>query len=89
MFLRQQIRRKDGRGHRAWSVVENRRVHSGRVVQRRRVSERLVRADELEREEHFTESDRHDWRCNFQGSRSVETATAARRKLQRFLPRAA
>jgi transposase len=34
MFLRCKIRRKDGKEHRAWSVVENRRVHDGRVVQR-------------------------------------------------------
>jgi len=34
MFLRSKIRRKDGKEHRAWSVVENRRVHDGRVVQR-------------------------------------------------------
>src|ERR1700761_9852972 len=34
MFLRSKIRRKDGKEHRSWSVVENRRVASGRVVQR-------------------------------------------------------
>jgi Transposase DDE domain len=34
MFLRHKIRRKDGKEHRAWSVVENRRVRSGRVIQR-------------------------------------------------------
>ena len=34
MFLRRKIRRKDGKEHRTWSVVENRRVHDGRVVQR-------------------------------------------------------
>jgi len=34
MFLRHKIRRKDGKEHRAWSVVENRRVRGGRVVQR-------------------------------------------------------
>ena len=34
MFLRAKIRHKDGKEHRAWSVVENRRVHDGRVVQR-------------------------------------------------------
>ena len=34
MFLRFHVRRKDGKEHRAWSVVENRRVHDGRVVQR-------------------------------------------------------
>ena len=34
MFLRSKIRRKDGKEHRAWSVVENRRVQDGRVVQR-------------------------------------------------------
>jgi hypothetical protein len=34
MFLRSKIRRKDGKEHRSWSVVENRRVGNGRVVQR-------------------------------------------------------
>ena len=34
MFLRQTIRKKDGKEHRYFSVVENRRVASGRVVQR-------------------------------------------------------
>jgi hypothetical protein len=34
MFLRAKIRRKDGKEHRAWSVVENRRIRDGRVVQR-------------------------------------------------------
>jgi transposase len=34
MFLRHKIRRKDGKEHRTWSVVESRRVHDGRVVQR-------------------------------------------------------
>jgi hypothetical protein len=34
MFLRQKIRRKDGKEHRYFSVVENRRVAGGRVVQR-------------------------------------------------------
>jgi len=34
MFLRVKIRRKDGKEHRYWSVVENRRVRGGRVVQR-------------------------------------------------------
>ena len=34
MFLRHKICRKDGKEHRTWSVVENRRVHDGRVVQR-------------------------------------------------------
>lgn len=34
MFLRATIRRKDGKEHRYWSVVENRRVGGGRVVQR-------------------------------------------------------
>jgi len=34
MFLRHKIRRKDGKEHRAWSVVENRRLHDGRVAQR-------------------------------------------------------
>ena len=34
MFLRSKARKKDGKIHRYWSVVENRRVSSGRVVQR-------------------------------------------------------
>ena len=34
MFLRHKICRKDGKEHRAWSVVENRRVQGGGVVQR-------------------------------------------------------
>jgi hypothetical protein len=34
MFLRHKIRRKDGKEHRYWSIVENRRVASGRTVQR-------------------------------------------------------
>jgi transposase len=34
MFLRSKIRRKDGKEHRSWSVVENRRVGRGRIVQR-------------------------------------------------------
>jgi len=34
MFLRSTIRRKDGKEHRYWSIVENRRLRDGRVVQR-------------------------------------------------------
>jgi hypothetical protein len=34
MFLRIKTRKKDGKLHRYWSVVENRRVADGRVVQR-------------------------------------------------------
>ena len=34
MFVRCKKRRKDGKEHRYWSVVENVRVRSGRVVQR-------------------------------------------------------
>ncbi len=34
MFLRCKVRRKDGKQHRYWSVVENTRVAAGRVVQR-------------------------------------------------------
>jgi hypothetical protein len=33
-FLRCKVRRKDGKQHRYWSVVENTRVAGGRVVQR-------------------------------------------------------
>ena len=34
MFLRKTERRKGGKTHLYWSVVENRRLDSGRVVQR-------------------------------------------------------
>jgi hypothetical protein len=34
MFLRRMIRKKDGKEHHYWSLVENRRLSSGRVVQR-------------------------------------------------------
>src|SRR5574343_57838 len=34
MFLREKSRTKDGKTHRYWSVVENRRVSGRRVVQR-------------------------------------------------------
>ena len=34
MFLRAKSRKKDGKAHRYWSVVENRRVVGGGVVQR-------------------------------------------------------
>ncbi len=34
MFLRATTRKKDGKEHRYWSVVENRRVSAGRVLQR-------------------------------------------------------
>lgn len=34
MFLRSKTRKKDGKFHRYWSVVENKRVSGGRVVQR-------------------------------------------------------
>jgi hypothetical protein len=34
MFLRHKTRRKDGKEHRSWSIVENRRVSGGRTVQR-------------------------------------------------------
>lgn len=34
MFLRSTIRKKDGKEHRYWSLVENKRVGGGRVVQR-------------------------------------------------------
>jgi transposase len=34
MFLRHKLRRKDGKEHRTWSIVENRRVSGGRTVQR-------------------------------------------------------
>jgi hypothetical protein len=34
MFLRATTREKDGKEHRYWSVVENRRVTGGPVVQR-------------------------------------------------------
>ena len=34
MFLRSKVRRKDGKQRRYWSVVENTRTATGRVVQR-------------------------------------------------------
>lgn len=34
MFLRKTPRKKDGKTHEYWSVVENKRVAGGRVVQR-------------------------------------------------------
>jgi Transposase DDE domain len=34
MFLRHKVRRKDGKEHRYWSIVENRRVAGGRTMQR-------------------------------------------------------
>ncbi len=34
MFLRSKIRRKDGKIHRYWSIVENRRIQGNRHVQR-------------------------------------------------------
>jgi hypothetical protein len=34
MFLRAKTRLKDGKEHRYWSIVENRRTQGGRVVQR-------------------------------------------------------
>ena len=34
MFLRATTRRKDGKEHRYWSIVENRRLSDGRVLQR-------------------------------------------------------
>jgi hypothetical protein len=34
MFLRSSTRKKNGKLHRYWSIVENRRVCGGRVVQR-------------------------------------------------------
>ena len=37
MFLRHTKRKKDGKEHRYWSIVENRRVGGGRVVQRPRL----------------------------------------------------
>ena len=34
MFVRCKVRRKDGKEHRYWSVVENVRIRGGQVVQR-------------------------------------------------------
>ena len=34
MFLKCSVRRKDGKEHRSWSVVESQRLARGRVVQR-------------------------------------------------------
>jgi hypothetical protein len=38
MFLRCKVRRKDGKHHRYWSVVENTRVAGGRVVFKRSIA---------------------------------------------------
>ena len=38
MFLRCKKRRKDGKEHLDWSVVENRRISGGRVLQRQVLS---------------------------------------------------
>ena len=34
MFLRCKTRKKDGKEHRSWSLVENKRVSGGRIVQK-------------------------------------------------------
>ena len=34
MFLRRTERKKDGKSHSYWSIVENKRVERGRMVQR-------------------------------------------------------
>lgn len=34
MFLREKVRNKDGKEHRYWSIVENRRTQKGQVIQR-------------------------------------------------------
>lgn len=34
MFLREKIRKKDGKTHRYFSIVENKRVHGGKVGQK-------------------------------------------------------
>ncbi len=34
MFLRATTRKKDGKEHRYWSIVENKRLSDGRVLQR-------------------------------------------------------
>jgi hypothetical protein len=34
VFLRAKVRKKDGKLHRYWSIVESRRTRGGRVVQR-------------------------------------------------------
>jgi hypothetical protein len=43
MFLRATIRKKNGKEHRYWSIVENKRITGGKVRQRRRKSPRLLR----------------------------------------------
>jgi hypothetical protein len=47
MFLRHKLRRKDGKEHRYWSIVESRRVSSGRTVQRQLLYERSRGANQL------------------------------------------
>jgi hypothetical protein len=34
MFLRAKVRKKDGKLHRYWSIVESQRIRGGNVVQR-------------------------------------------------------
>ena len=34
MFLRCKVRKKNGKQHRSWSIVENKRVAGGRVLQK-------------------------------------------------------
>jgi hypothetical protein len=41
MFLRATIRKKDGKEHRYWSLVENKRVSGRRVLQRHVLYRRL------------------------------------------------
>jgi hypothetical protein len=43
MFLRCNQRKKDGKVHEYWNVVENRRLRDGRVVQRQVVSNPTMR----------------------------------------------
>ena len=77
MFLRSKICRKDGKEHRAWSVVENRRVHDGRVPLRsleRLVSGRFRGA--------AVRSDQHVFRMRSAGRGQAEVRLQPRQALR-------
>ena len=58
MFLRSTIRRKDGKEHRYWSIVENKRLDKARVVQRH-----VLYLGEI------NSSQEHAWRSRATGAR--------------------
>jgi len=70
MFLRHTKRKKDGKEHRYWSIVENRRVGGGRVAQRP-----LLYLGEI------NDSPELVWRCSIE---VMEAGTAHPRTLSLF-----